>query len=107
MSLFEKGRPKTGGRRKGSRDRIATALLEAIAKDFEAHGEQAVKICRLEEPTQYLRVVASLLPRELEVTHHNSLRDLTDDELEIFVAQLRAERATAGSIDDGTPETAH
>ena len=29
MSLFQKGQPKTGGRRKGTRDRIATALLES------------------------------------------------------------------------------
>ena len=38
MSLFQKGQPKIGGRRKGTRDRIATALLEAIAKDFEEFG---------------------------------------------------------------------
>ena len=41
--LFKKGQPKTGGRRKGSRDRIATALLEAIAADFEEFGYEAVR----------------------------------------------------------------
>ena len=35
MRLFQKGQPKIGGRRKGTRDRIATALLEAIAKPRE------------------------------------------------------------------------
>ena len=50
MALFQKGQPKIGGRRKGSRDRIATALLEAIAKDFEQFGEEAVKITRVERP---------------------------------------------------------
>ena len=104
---FKPGQAKMGGRRKGSRDRIATALLEAIAEDFEKFGTEAVIIARKERPVEYLRVVASLLPRELEVTHHNSLKDLTDDELDIFVAQLRAERATAGSTDDGTTETTH
>src|SRR5262245_61141480 len=94
---FKPGDPriKMGGRRKGSRDRIATALLDEIAKDFEQYGVEAVKITRLERPVEYLRICASLLPRELEVTTHNSLRDLTDDELDIFVAQLRAERTTA------------
>jgi len=43
-----------------ARDRISTALLEAIAADFEKHGADAVKIARVERP---LRVVASLLPR--------------------------------------------
>ena len=59
MALFQKGQPKIGGRRKGSRDKIATALLEAIAKDFEEFGQEAVKIARVERPVEYLRVVAS------------------------------------------------
>jgi hypothetical protein len=60
MALFQKGqaRPAGSGRRKGTRDKIATALLEAIAKDFEEHGEEAVKLCRVEKPTEYLRVVS-------------------------------------------------
>jgi hypothetical protein len=60
---FRPGQPSKGGRRKGSRDRISTALLEAITKDFEEHGEEAVKIARVERPVEYLRVVASLLPK--------------------------------------------
>jgi hypothetical protein len=104
---FKPGHLARGGRRKGSRDRISTALLESIAKDFELHGDEAVKLTRMERPAEYLKIVASPLPRELEVTTHNSLRDLTDDELDIFVAQLRAERTTAGSTDDGKSETTH
>jgi hypothetical protein len=70
MSQFKPGDPrtKTGGRRKGSRDRIETKMLEAIARDFEEHGEEAIKICRLERPNEYLKLVASLLPREVEAT---------------------------------------
>src|SRR4029453_9005423 len=70
MSQFKQGDPrkKTGGRRKGSRDRIETKMLEAIARDFEEHGEEAIKICRLERPNEYLKLVASLLPREVEAT---------------------------------------
>jgi len=56
-----------GGRRKGTRDRINTALLEAIAKDFEEFGADAVKIARVERPVEYLRVVASLLPKNLRL----------------------------------------
>jgi hypothetical protein len=48
MSQFKPGDPrtKTGGRRKGSRDRIETSLLEAIASDFDLHGEEAIRIAR-------------------------------------------------------------
>jgi hypothetical protein len=84
MALFQKGQPKSGGRRKGTRDRISTALLEAIAADFEEHGAEAVKIARIERPVEYLRVVASLLPREFEITD-NRLTDITDEELDVFI----------------------
>jgi hypothetical protein len=70
MSQFKPDDPrtKTGGRRKGSRDRIESKMLEAIARDFEEHGEEAIKICRVERPTEYLKLVASLLPREVEAS---------------------------------------
>jgi hypothetical protein len=102
---FKPGHLSRGGRRKGSRDRISTALLEAIAKDFEQFGEEAVKICRCEKPNEYLKIVASLLPRELEVTHHDGLKELSDDEIDIFIAKLRAERATVGSTDEREEKT--
>src|SRR5215475_2105605 len=88
MALFEAGRQKTGGRRRGSRDRIATALLEAIAEDFEKFGFEAVKIARKERPVECLRVVASLLPKEFEITD-NRLKDIPDDELDAFIGRFK------------------
>jgi hypothetical protein len=90
MALFQKGSPGGPGRRKGSRDRIATALLETLATDFEQFGAEAVRIAR---PVEYLRVIASVVPKELEITAHNSLAQLSDDELDSFIARLRADRA--------------
>jgi|SRR6516164_6809369 hypothetical protein len=106
MSLFEKGRPKTGGRRKGSRDRIATALLEAIAEDFEKFGTEAVKIARKERPVEYLRVVASLLPKEFEITD-NRLKDIPDHELDLFIELARQRRFVAGDADGGEKPQTH
>lgn len=103
MALFKPGQPKIGGRRKGSRDRIATALLEAIAKDFEEFGEEAVKIARVERPVEYLRVVASLLPKEFEITD-NRLKDIDDSELD-FLIELARQRRTVASDTDGREET--
>ena len=99
---FKSGRPKTGGRRKGSRDRIATVLLEEIAKDFEEHGAEAIKIARVERPVEYLRVVASLLPKEFEITD-NRLKDISDDELDLLLeyARQRIAKGFAASADGG------
>ena len=96
--LFKKGQPKTGGRRKGSRDRIATALLTAIAADFEEFGYEAVKIARVERPVEYLRVVASLLPREFEISD-NRLKDIDDDELDLLL-ELARKRLASGLVRD-------
>jgi len=106
MALFTKGNPaKGGGRRKGSRDRISTALLEAIAKDFEEFGEEAVKIARVEKPVEYLRIVASLLPKEFEIVD-SRLHDITDEELDAFIEVARRRIITLADINGGTGETA-
>jgi hypothetical protein len=47
MSPFERGRPKTGGRAKGAKNRLSHAFLTALAEDFERHGVEALKIARL------------------------------------------------------------
>ena len=104
MAVFEKGHPRMGGRRKGTRDRISTALLEAIAADFEEFGADAVKIARVERPVEYLRVVASLLPKEFEITD-NRLKDIPDDELDAFIELARQRRVIAGNADDREDKT--
>jgi hypothetical protein len=46
----------------GSRNKISKAFLDALAADFEEHGEGVIRICRLERPLEYLRIVAALMP---------------------------------------------
>lgn len=68
MSLFEKGRPKTGGRARGARNKLSQAFLEAFATDFEQHGAEVIKIVRVEKPHEYLKTAAYLMPKEFEIT---------------------------------------
>ena len=44
MSLFEKGREKTGGRSSGTRNKFSKKFDDALLRDFEEHGEDAIKI---------------------------------------------------------------
>lgn len=105
---FEKGRAKTGGRRAGARNRLSSSFLEALAADFEQHGEQVIKICRVEKPNEYLKIVASLMPKELEISD-NRLAELSDSELETFIAKLRAQLrgAIVKDLGDGESATTH
>src|SRR5919198_3008012 len=81
----QSGNPK--GRPKGSRHKLSEAFLTELVADFEAGGRAAIERCRLERPDVYGRLVASLLPKELEIKE-NPLDDLTDDQLHNLLAAL-------------------
>ena len=97
---FEKGMAKLGGRTKGVKNRLSHAFLTALAEDFEQHGVDAIKIARVERPVEYVRIVAGLMRRELEITE-TQLMQIPDDELDAFIEFARqrlAERALGASI---------
>jgi hypothetical protein len=104
--LFEKNRTKTGGRPKGAKNRLSHVFLTALAEDFEQHGVQALKIARVERPVDYIKVVAGLMPKELEIMD-SRLTDLSDEELDVFIAKLRAQLrgAVAQNAGDGEEPT--
>lgn len=86
---WQKGvKPAGSGRPSGSRDRISTAFLRELAEDFEAHGKSALVKVREGDPSTYLRVVASLQPKEIEVKA--PLSGLDDGKLEQALEMLNA-----------------
>jgi len=62
--LFQKGRDKTGGRVKGSRNKLSMTFVEALAKEFEEHGAEAIRIMRMENPSDFLKIIAAVIPKE-------------------------------------------
>jgi|SRR6516162_742000 hypothetical protein len=103
MTLFEKGRTKSGGRAKGARNKLSHAFLTALAEDFEQHGIETLQIARLERPVEYIKVVAALMPKELEIMD-SRLTDLSDEELDVFIAKLRAQLRSPVVEDVGSGE---
>lgn len=107
---FKLGNP---GRPKGARNKLGEAFLEAMHADFEAHGVAAIVQVREEKPDQYLKVIASILPKDLNV-NINQMDDLTDDQLIQRIRSLDSairpflDAQGASGSDGGTgPETAH
>jgi hypothetical protein len=72
---FKPGNP---GRPVGARHKLGEAFLEAMYADFKDHGVMAIVKVRDEKPDQYLKVVASILPKELEAGERlgNILEDI-------------------------------
>lgn len=74
---FKPGNP---GRPKGSRNKLGEAFLEDMLADWEANGPAAIRKVREDKPDAYLKVVASILPRDLNV-NLNRTDDMTDEQL--------------------------
>ena len=77
-----------GGRPKGSRNKLGEQFLEALTRDFVEHGRQAIVACREEKPTEYVKVVASLLPKELLV-RKDPVDEMSDEEIADVLDILR------------------
>jgi len=96
-------KPGEGGRPKGTRDKLSRRFIEALAKDFDEHGEGAISAARERDPVGYMKVVAGLLPKEVEIKR--PAEDLTDDELANAISLIRA--SLTGSVEgsgDGAEE---
>jgi hypothetical protein len=78
---YSKGRPK------GARSKLGEAFLADLYQDWCEHGVGAIEQVRERRPWDYLKVVASLMPRDLHVGF-NELSDLSDDELRARIRQL-------------------
>ncbi|MGE0235273.1 hypothetical protein [Methylocystis sp.] len=82
-TLWRNHLPKTT--RKGSRNLFPKAFVEALRNDYELHGATAIENCRISEPAAYLRLIASLLPKEIP---KRPVEQMTDAELESEITRL-------------------
>lgn len=55
------------GRPKGARNALSENFIKDILEDWKVAGPSAIQACRLDNPGVYLKVVASLVPKELSV----------------------------------------
>jgi hypothetical protein len=64
-------------------------FLAAVRADFRTHGAGVIASVRADKPDQYLKIVLSVLPRDLHVSI-NSLDTLSDDEIRSRIRGLEA-----------------
>lgn len=101
------------GRPKGSRNKLGEAFLEDMLADWEANGPAAIREVRETKPDAYLKVVASILPRDLNI-NVNQTDHMTDEQLIERIRSLDVairpflEIEGTGGIGSGTgPTTSH
>lgn len=86
-----------GGRPRGSRNKLTERFLDTIANDFAEHGAEAVAKLRTDDPATYLKIVGSLVPRELimqrEEGFPTNFGGMTDEEIIEVIEQRRRQKA--------------
>ncbi|HEX8509172.1 MAG TPA: hypothetical protein VF635_06715 [Propionibacteriaceae bacterium] len=87
---FLPGNSGFGGRPKGARNKLGEAFVQALHDDFEAHGIEAIQKTRDEKPDQYLKVIASLLPKDVNLNITDDTSEMSDDELAERIHRLTA-----------------
>lgn len=103
----QSGNPK--GREKGSRNKLGEEFISSLQADFLEHGTLAIQTMRANDPGGYVRVIASILPKEVKVT---TAQELTDEQLDQRIRQLataldlevRAGEPVGGAA---SPQTTH
>lgn len=94
------------GRPKGSRNKLGEAFTQALYDDFQTNGVAAIQAVREEKPDQYLKVIASLMPKQLEIDT-GAFDGISNEQLAALVAAATAALGIAPGRDEGTGETAH
>jgi Family of unknown function (DUF5681) len=103
----QSGNPR--GRPKGARNKLGEDFLTQLCEDFEANGAAVIERVRQEDPAAYLRVVVSVLPKELKTDRRpdaGPFSHLTDDELAALAcaAHNAVALADAAAAEQGSSE---
>lgn len=94
---------KEGGRPKGSRNKLGEAFLDKLYEDFQEHGVEAIQEVRTTKPDAYLKVIAQVLPKQIDANLKPSdeLTDLSES-IHATVNFLSRFAIEAGSEEDIT-----
>jgi hypothetical protein len=97
------------GNRHHTRHLLNQRFLQALLLDFDAHGREAIEECRKQSPLGYVKVLGHLVPRELKIEQNQSVKAMSDEQLEQAIAVVQAmleQRAGGGAtVIEGTAET--
>jgi hypothetical protein len=81
------------GRPKGARERFTKAFMDDLAVTWQKQGKPCLDKLAKTDPATFVRVCASLIPKEVKLEASSPLSDLSEAELAALVSA--AQRAVA------------
>ena len=81
----QSGNPK--GRPQGSRNKLSEEFFRDLCDAWQAFGKPALMTAAWTHPVEFVRVIASLMPRELEATTPVTPERMSDAQLEAIIAR--------------------
>lgn len=100
----QSGNPR--GRPKGSKNKLADAFIADLAEHWETHGVAALDAALKENPAAYVKTVASLMPKDVNL-NRSFLDDLSTDEKRNLLAAIQAFTGGNDGADEGAAEVYH
>ena len=78
------------GNRHRTRHLLNQEFMQALLLHFRQHGKKAIEKVARNQPAVYVKILALLVPREMQVEHTNSIKQMSDEELEAAIEALQA-----------------
>jgi len=98
------------GNRHRTRHLLNQEFMQALLLHFRQHGKQAIEKVARNQPAVYVKILALLVPREMQIEHTNRIKQMTDEEIEQAIeaiqTMLAARAGEAAKVIEGTAEPA-
>ena len=98
------------GNRHRTRRLLNQEFMQALLLHFRQHGKKAIEKVAREQPAVYVKILALLVPREMQIEQTNRIKQMTDEEIEQAIeaiqTMLAARAGEAAKVIEGTAEPA-
>src|SRR5262245_41024629 len=73
-----------------ARRALNLATIEALGAAFKKGGQAAIDKVMKNQPAMFLKMLVLLVPREMEVTHSGSIKQMSDQQIEDAIQAIQA-----------------